>query len=308
VTVGGLPGLEDVVAAAAALEAGGVRLALGVRDGPGDGFETADRLHAPGPLLDGCVEDAAAAAGTDHLHIGAQWWFEGCAWLAASTAVACALTSGRVPSLAPSDVLIARAGGAAIGLALRRGAPVPATDGLEALAARGPEPTIGTSALAARGPGAASTDALAARVRSEVEAHLGPLVAALRARRLRPAGVPPGTASSRRRCGRARPPTATRTRSTSHVPCSSRRVRSTSRSASSATPTAARRATCAGRAASRTGCRERRPARSARACTCATTAAAQRRPRARACELAPALNVDPPLLRVGRSTFTATLR
>ena len=150
--------LDEVVERAAALEAGGLRLPLRRAGEHGDGFVGADALHAAGPLLDRRIAESAAGGDTDLAHVGAQWWLERCAWLAASAAFACALSSGRLPSLRPADVLVESVGGMPAALAFRD-AP---------LAWPG-------------GPGMAPV------LRRQLEAHLTPLVEAIVALRLRPA-------------------------------------------------------------------------------------------------------------------------
>lgn len=152
--------LDDTVARAAGLEVGGWPLVVVRRETTGDGFEAAGALHRPGPRLDACVEASAALGGTGLRHVGAQWWFERTAFLVAAVALACALTSGRVPSLRPRDVLLAEDGGLPTALALRE-APLACAGGPEA--------------------------ALALAVAAQVEAHLDPLAAALIAERLRSA-------------------------------------------------------------------------------------------------------------------------
>ncbi len=150
--------LDDTVRRASGLEVGGWPLVIERRDTRGDGFERADALHRPGPLLEHRIAASAALGDTEHRHVGAQWWFERCAFLAATIAFACALTSRRLPSLDPADVFIAGADGLAAGLGLR---DVPlACDG---------------------------ADRLAAVARTEIEGHLEPLADAIGALRLRPA-------------------------------------------------------------------------------------------------------------------------
>jgi Ferric iron reductase FhuF-like transporter/FhuF 2Fe-2S C-terminal domain len=151
--------LDEIVERASALEAGGFSIPIRRADAVGGDFVRADVLHAPGPLLGRRIAESAAGGDTDLAHVGAQWWLERCAWLITSAAFACALSSGRLPSLRPADVLIASASGVPAGVAFR---DVPlAWD-------RDGEP------------------GLAAVLREQVEAHLAPLVSSIAGLRLRP--------------------------------------------------------------------------------------------------------------------------
>ena len=151
--------LDDTIRRACGLEVAGWPLVIARRDGPGDGFERADDLHRPGRLLDQRIAASAALGNTHHRHVGAQWWFERCAWLVASASLGCVLSSGWLPSLRPTDVLIASADGMPTAIGFR---DVP---------------------LAWDRPGRPGVGAV---LRSELEAHLAPLVDSISARRLRP--------------------------------------------------------------------------------------------------------------------------
>jgi Ferric iron reductase FhuF-like transporter len=153
--------LDDTIRRACGLEVAGWPLVIARRDTPGDGFERADDLHRPGRLLDQRIAASAALGKTHHRHVGAQWWFERCAFLVAATAFACVLTSRRIPSLSPANVLIAGADGIPAALGLRN---VPLACGETA-----------------------ADDHLATVARTEIERHLEPLAHAITALRLRPA-------------------------------------------------------------------------------------------------------------------------
>jgi hypothetical protein len=152
--------LDDTIRRASGLEVAGWPLVIARRDAPGDGFERADELHRPGPLLDDCIDASAALGGTGHRHVGAQWWFERCAFLVAGVALACVLTARRVPSLRPQDTLVVTTGGIPSALGLRE-APLACAEAGDAR--------------------------LAAAARAQIEGHLEPLAAAITAQRLRPA-------------------------------------------------------------------------------------------------------------------------
>lgn len=151
--------LDDTIRRASGLEVAGWPLVVVRREAPGDGFERADELYRPGRLLDDYLD---ASAGLEHRHVGAQWWFERCAFLVAAAAFACILTSRRVPSLDPGSVLILGTGGIPSALAFRD-VPLAHAD-------------------------SSSDDArLAAVARDEIESHLEPLAVALTMQGLRSA-------------------------------------------------------------------------------------------------------------------------
>ncbi|MGE4426637.1 MAG: hypothetical protein AB7G37_09325 [Solirubrobacteraceae bacterium] len=152
--------LDAVIAEASGLEVGGWPMTIVRRDAPGDGFERSDELHRPGPRLAACVDASAALGGTEHRHVGAQWWFERCAFLVTGAAIAFALTSRRMPSLRACDTFIVESDG------------IPAALG------------IADAPLVLDRPGVTDAE-LASVAREQIEGHLMPLAEAISTARLR---------------------------------------------------------------------------------------------------------------------------
>ena len=161
--------LADTLAAARAHFGG--HDVLAARVGAPDGWLPATAVT--GAVLEDLLARATATTATSRRDIGATLLAEGYAWALTVRAVGTLLFGGRIPAMAPREVVLEFAAGDATitGVAFAGGAYGLAGD-----------PREGDRSLAVL-PG---EDALLARLHDELEAHLGPLLEQLAAASGRP--------------------------------------------------------------------------------------------------------------------------